>query len=491
MNMKKRIKEIACLLLACLILVTSGCVKTPEGEAVAAKTKIDGMHVGEVKSEDGTPTPQELGQPEHITESWTQALGDPDFGGTGGGQKLEYTVNIDADVIVPASGIFPVYGVAKAKYMDEDLFDRFVTVLFEGNEYVCYPPEGKVYEKGCFDVDGRYIGAEYSTGNALYARKLTVHQGVDAFEVVGQDDSYREYLLFTETGSDAQMSGFCAGAEETNVIGQPDAIFDYFGSGEDVNAGKEDLPPQVLMLERNETSPEDALKLAEEFVNKVGLADKMTLAYSGRTKFMGPSGTGTSYETMGFAFVPKVGDARMAPIDIADTVDTARLRYRNLAADMDFAALWLPNMLCVYVFNGRIFYVHWTSCTADNNEGVISRNAPLKPFSEIYETFKAKLDLLGNIPPISANYAVPAERKVNINNIELCYYRVKAGTGAEDYALVPVWVFMGNIEWKYDDPSQAQLIASSDGTVIQGGAGYCIMMINAIDGSIIDLTRGY
>ena len=198
-----------------------------------------------------------------------------------------------------------------------------------------------------------------------------------------------------------------------------------------------------------------------------------------------------SYETMGFAFVPKVGNARMAPIDIDDTVSTARLKYRNMSAGMDFDALWLPNVLRIYVYNGRILYLHWTSCTSDNNDGVISRNAPLKPFSEIYETFKAKLDLAGNVPPIGVNEASPNEQEVNINSIELCYYRVKAGTGAEDYALVPVWVFMGNIEWKYDDPSQAQLIASPDGTVIQGGAGYCIMMINAIDGSIIDLTRGY
>ena len=489
--MKHWFKKTTCLLLAGLALLSAGCVKTPEGEAVTEKTKIDGLHVGEVAATDGTPTPQELGQPEHITESWTQALGDPDFGGTGGGQKLEYTVNVDADVIVPASGIFPVYGVAKAKYMDEDLFDRFVTVLFEGNEYVCYPPEGKIYEKGCFDVDGRYIGAEYSTGNAFYTRKLTVHQGVDAFEVVGQDDSYREYLLFTETGSDAQMSGFCAGAKETNVIGQPDALFDYFGSGEDVNAGKEDLPSYILELERNNTSPEDALKLAEDFIDKVGLANSMTLAYSGRTKFMGARGTGMGYETMGFAFVPVVGNARMAPIDIDDTVSTARLKYRNMSAGMDFDALWLPNVLRIYIYNGRILYLHWTSCTSDNNDGVISRNAPIKPFSEIYETFKAKLDLVGNIPPIGTNEAAPTERTVNISSIELCYYRVKAGTGAEDYALIPVWAFMGNIEWKYDDPSQAQLIASPDGTVIQGGAGYCIMMINAIDGSIIDLTRGY
>lgn len=486
MNMKKRIKGIACLLLACLILVASGCVKTPEGEAVAAKTKIDGMHVGEVKSEDGTPTPQDPGQPEHIKESWTQALGDPDFGGAGTHQRLDYTVKIDADVIIPAGGIFPVYGVAKAKYMDEDLFDRFVRVLFKDCEGIGCAPDGRSYEKGCFDSDDRLVSGPCYVNGANIEHDLYLLQG-KAGIYSDEDYSYREYLLFT--ASENRTLSPNRGSGGGDVIGLPDYVFDYYGEG-GMYEGIEGVEPVERELRRNETSPEDALKIAEEFLSKVGLSDTLTLAYSGKSRLNTTLPT-MSYEAMGFAFVPKVGNARMAPIDIYDTMSTARLRYRNTASTMNFDALWLPNVLRVFVFNGRIFYVHWTSCTSDNNDGVISRNAPLKPFSEIYETFKAKLDLVGNIPPIGTNEAAPTERTVNISSIELCYYRVKAGTGAEDYALVPVWAFMGNIEWKYDDPSQAQLIASPDGTVIQGGAGYCIMMINAIDGSIIDLTRGY
>ncbi len=486
MNMKKQIKGLACLFLACLLLVTSGCVKTPEGEAVAAKTKIDGMHVGEVKSDDGTPTPQELGQPEHITESWTQALGDPDFGGAGTHQRLDYTVKIAADVIVPAGGIFPVYGVAKAKYMDEDLFDRFVRVLFKDCEGIGCAPDGRSYEKGCFDSDDRLVSGPCCVNGVNIEHDLDLLQG-NAGIYSDEDYSYREYLLFT--ASENRTLSPNRGAWGGDVIGLPDYVFDYYGEG-GMYEGIEGVEPVERELRRNETSPEDALKIAEEFLSKVGLSDTLTLAYSGKSRLNTTLPT-MSYEAMGFAFVPKVGSARMAPIDIDDTVSTARLKYRNMSAGMDFDALWLPNVLRIYVYNGRILYLHWTSCTSDNNDGVISRNAPLKPFSEIYETFKAKLDLAGNVPPIGVNEASPNEQKVNINSIELCYYRVKAGTGAEDYALVPVWVFMGNIEWKYDDPSQAQLIASPDGTVIQGGAGYCIMMINAIDGSIIDLTRGY
>jgi|GEM_PF-5503915 len=150
--MKQRIKKAVCLLLAGLTLVLAGCVKTPEGMAVAAKTKIDGFHLGEVLNEDGTPKAQELGEPKHITESWTQALGGSADGG-GTEQRLDYTIKIDADVTVPEDGIFPVYGVAKAKYMDEDVFDRFVNVLFEGCEGKYSAPTGSQYKKGCFDSD--------------------------------------------------------------------------------------------------------------------------------------------------------------------------------------------------------------------------------------------------------------------------------------------------------------------------------------------------
>jgi len=216
----------------------------------------------------------------------------------------------------------------------------------------------------------------------------------------------------------------------------------------------------------------------------------MTLGWSGRTRFLGKD-YNEVYEAMGFAFVPKVGNTRMAPVDADDTVDTADLNLRNFESSMSFDALWKPNVLKLYVSNGSIFHICWVSCTNDNNSGVISRNAPLMPFSEIYEVFKNKLDIMGNYPLISVKAAVPKERTVCVNNIELCYYRVKAGTGAEDYALIPVWVFMGDIELKYDPEDYNDFIHAEDGTVIKGGAGYCIMMINAIDGSVIDLSRGY
>ncbi|MBO6061083.1 MAG: hypothetical protein J6P98_03070, partial [Clostridia bacterium] len=252
---KQIIKRLLCLAAASMLAIAAGCVKTPEGEAVTAKTKIDGLHVGEVKSEDGSLTPQELDQPEHITESWAQALGDPDFGGTGGGQKLEYTVNIDADVIVPVSGIFPVYGVAKAKYMNEDLFDRFVDVLFEGCEGKYCAPDARSYEKGCFDSDDRFVGSPCYVNGVNIQHDLELFQGQGSLSG-DQNFDHREYLLFTASEERTLCLNVSGGGGD--VIGLPEYVFDRYGSGEDLNEGKEDLPSYVLELLRSETSPEDA-----------------------------------------------------------------------------------------------------------------------------------------------------------------------------------------------------------------------------------------
>jgi len=491
--MKQRIKKAVCLLLAGLTLVLAGCVKTPEGMAVAAKTKIDGFHLGEVLNEDGTPKAQELGEPKHITESWTQALGGSADGG-GTEQRLDYTIKIDADVTVPEDGIFPVYGVAKAKYMDEDVFDRFVNVLFEGCEGKYSAPTGSQYKKGCFDSDEWAVASPCYDGEINYEHCLEVYQGQGSI-LIDEDHSMMEHLVFyirtelhPEEGEVKSIGIYdWDGYNSSRVIGLPQYVFDYYEDGQ--NAGSEE-EPVVTELIRNETSEEDALKLAEDFLAKVGLSDSMTLGWSGRTRFLGKD-YNEVYEAMGFAFVPKVGNTRMAPVDADDTVDTADLNLRNFESSMSFDALWKPNVLKLYVSNGSIFHICWVSCTNDNNSGVISRNAPLMPFSEIYEVFKNKLDIMGNYPLISVKAAVPKERTVCVNNIELCYYRVKAGTGAEDYALIPVWVFMGDIELKYDPEDYNDFIHAEDGTVIKGGAGYCIMMINAIDGSVIDLSRGY
>ena len=159
---------------------------------------------------------------------------------------------------------------------------------------------------------------------------------------------------------------------------------------------------------------------------------------------------------------------------------------------MEFDRLYMPNTLRIYVYNGEIALIKWSSCVADEVSETISRNVPLLPFSDIYSIFKDKLAVQGYYyPTLSSRETQPQSARILIDRIELCYYRVKTGGGTGEYAIVPVWVFCGKTEWRFRDPSETDLLLSKDGTCIMGSAGYTFMIINAMDGSIIDPARGY
>jgi len=485
--MKRFIKKAICLLLVGLTLTAAGCVQTPEDDAITGKTKIDGDHVGELMSE-GDPTmpqKQELGQPEHLKESYKTVLG---VQGDERRQALEYTVEIDADVRVPESGVYPVYAVEKPRLMDEGLFERLISVLFSDCDYITVAPNGSEYAPGCFTTESRYMtgtGTDADTGES-FSKTLELVQGKGIVDDMEHD--YEEFLVYCN--NDGEDFTYRYHSSDIQQIGLPDYIFSYYE--EQGGYEVEDYAKIEGEFMRNETDYETALGIVNGFLSETGLSDVMGLAYSGRTRFTTRRRQSADfYEAWGFALVPRVGDARMAPVDVDNTVDVARLTYRSTEHSMEFDRLYMPNTLRIYVYNGEIALIKWSSCVADEVSETISQNAPLLQFSDIYSVFKDKLAVQGYYPPLSAKEAQPQSARILIDRIELCYYRVKTGGGTGEYAIVPVWVFCGKTEWRFRDPSETDLLLSKDGTCLMGDAGYTFMIINAMDGSIIDPARGY
>ena len=485
--MKRFIKKDICLLLVGLTLTAAGCVQTPEDDAIIGKTKIDGDHVGELmSSEDPTaPRRQELGQPEHLKESYKTVLG---VQGDSSRAALEYTVEIDADVRVPESGIYPVYAVEKPRLMDEGMLERLIGVLFSDCDFITVAPTGADYAPGCFTTESRYMtgtGTDAETGES-FTKTLELVQGKGIVD--DREHDYEEFLVYCN--NDGDDFSYMYSAADMQEIGVPDYVFSYYEERGDIVV--EDSPTVCSEFFRNETDYETALGIVNGFLSETGLSDKMELAYSGKTRFTSARRNSADfYEVWGFALVPRVGDARMAPVDVDNTVEVALLRFRSTEQMMEFDRLYMPNTLRIYVYNGEIALIKWSSCVADAVSGVISKNAPLMQFSDIYSIFKDKLVVQGNYPTLSERGTQPQSARILIDRIELCYYRVKTGGGTCEYAIVPVWVFCGRTEWRFRDRSEIQLILSEDGTCLQGDAGYTFMIINAMDGSIIDPSRGY
>ena len=121
--------------------------------------------------------------------------------------------------------------------------------------------------------------------------------------------------------------------------------------------------------------------------------------------------------------------------------------------------------------------------------GTINANVPLLPFDKIQEIFRNKM-------PMSTSYSYSFYRELNpdgdyshteidISDIRLGYVQIRE-KNANTTMLMPVWCFFGR-QKDYTDGS----IERDRDFYTETPQGFVFLCINAVDGSIIDLTRGY
>jgi len=513
--MRKVTLMLVFLLVFCAI---TGCVQTPDNDIVVGKNKIDEAHV--VNAPDSNP--QELEQPEHLTDSFDTKVGEI---------MLPFTVKVDADIKVPESGIYPVYSVSKANLLDAETAVKIIEYLFDGCD---------TYDAGDNFVDDVMVNCK------LTKTMLTMKQDTIRKALSSANPELNEYLnQYGREVYDAHIDSFRSRMSEFDGYPYVDSIdqlgFSRFdpsahnstfwsvladvggmeyrrlnivqGLGQEYfeclmyDAGRKHSTEFIdqdnigcagyLYHDYNakpcEISIEDAEKYADEFMRATGLDKKFAKVYAGSTRAFDPFAFANSHvERRAFVYVPKLNDTHMAYVSMEKMLDITCARLLTPEAMMAVDALYYPNALKIYVDSEGIERIHWRSCVPDEIAGTVSENAKLMPFEDVYKIFKDKVGVQGNNKYFSGKEEhMPEESIININNIELAYYRVKSGTDAEDFALIPVWVFYGNTELKYNTQSDSEYQASKDGTCILGGAGYAFMIINAMDGSIVNFSRGY
>ena len=143
------------------------------------------------------------------------------------------------------------------------------------------------------------------------------------------------------------------------------------------------------------------------------------------------------------------------------------------AFDMDstaaYAIPWNYETLTAVVDgDGNLISLLWQS--ALNVTETISENAALLPFSKIQEIFSSQIGRMFML-----------QSEVNVTSVQLGLFRIREKNNLESGLLVPAWYFTGAFQ-----PTDAQTNSSSD--VIRYDP---LLIINAIDGSIIDAKNGY
>ena len=134
-------------------------------------------------------------------------------------------------------------------------------------------------------------------------------------------------------------------------------------------------------------------------------------------------------------------------------------------ADSGYGPEWMYEVLEVAVDDKGIQTVEWTGPLAV--ESVITEKAALLPFEEVRGIFERML------PIVYANYGVDKDWEIEIDHVRLCLWRIFDRDSFTRGILTPVWCFYGTVNGRPGPEFQPLLI------------------VNAVDGSIIDPHIGY
>ena len=148
---------------------------------------------------------------------------------------------------------------------------------------------------------------------------------------------------------------------------------------------------------------------------------------------------------------------------------------------------WYYEYISFAVDNSGLTYLSWHNPIEIMD--TVTENAALLPFNDIINVFEAMIRIEYEAF-LNKWTEGSGEMDINIDTVELCLVRVRERDSEATGLLVPAWVFYGN-----------NTVVSNDGSTLydlaHGNASswnkepFPILIINAVDGSTIDLGRGY
>ena len=119
----------------------------------------------------------------------------------------------------------------------------------------------------------------------------------------------------------------------------------------------------------------------------------------------------------------------------------------------------------------------------------VTENAAILPFDKIMDVFETmiKVEYEAFLRMWEGD---GGEMDITIDTLELCLVRVREQNSEATGLLVPAWVFYGNNKVVHSDGSVSHDLAHGSAST-WGKEPFPVLIINAVDGSIIDLARGY
>lgn len=494
-NMKQAISIVAALLAG--VLLFAGCQATPEQPVVMQKD-MEQMLEKAQDDESGTKVSElEATNQEHYTFSTSAADG-------------RLTIEVDAPVIIPDVAL-PTVKVSEGSFTQEQVTGFFNYIFPNGGAYSYvsgekvltkaeiedliltykqYIAEGTVSEHTLYTeeelqeeiaaLEQQYaVAPETAQENPLsdgtMQRRMTTYGYVDA----NGEQAYREVAVNQVEATDGKMTFAVTVPVEPGTDCQAYLGVSRMGDGyipvnfTETNAQKVSAKDASAAEGKLELSYSDAKALCDGFFAAGGITDvTLDCAYviDDETRF-GPDGQPHPAERYAyrFAYVRTV-----AGVPVANTA--------AVPSDDSPALPWGNESIQITIEDCGLTSIFWHSVTQPGE--IITADTGVMSFQEVQDIFE-KMILISYEGSEELVGRDDTTIHISVDEIALSLVRVREqNAGGRNGVYVPAWVFYG-CEQQVNDTG-VWYANSADKP-----AKYPLLAINAIDGSVIDLSKGY
>lgn len=503
-------KQILSLLLCGVLLsgIATGCEKTPEKPIVREK----GEHNIENYKE-AEPTPESgrnaLAERLQVPEKYEASA-------TGGDGSFELTCN--ADVVVPDAAEIPIYRVGQ-KPFDQEWIDQVTKVFFgdapiyDGDAYFqmtkaealerlnqlkAWQAEGNLDPYGLI-ASAKEDGAEnpeelFSLSDAIATWEQNYNECPDAKEKKAIAPAFGAQPQYGDRGN------YFFGAAE---IG--DAIYSYrireitscpmdiricrvddqisrqvewtpslYNYDETELSENISIPPKEKAEEMAGITPEEAIEIADGYMEKLGLSN-----FSAKSTSLSlAQDMGSGYDFSMEANYTKAGYMVSYTRDVDGFPVTDEMNIGGALDSMESTLEpWSYERIEFYVNQEGLQRVDIFNLYQIEEQQV--SNVELLSFPEIADIFEEMAAIH------FSDFTAPNSAKVNVTKAELGYMRIyDPAADSRHGLLVPVWDFFGKIDYHHVYEGEANDYSVAD-------PRQSILTINAADGTVIDRGLGY
>lgn len=424
-------KRMMLFLLAFAMLL--GCVPTPEEDVVVQKDMDAMLDQAKNGTEDMRPLREQLGVPEGNYSYTTSAV------------EERLTVTVNAPVTVPDSNRLPIIRVRKARFSQE-LALKTVDYFLQGEPVY----DATLPDQPLFDGTIRpYINDEYGDGSYY---RLSVTNKTTA--QLTFDPNWK--------GVSAWISATDKGFTENDL----EALsYHSYEDGVTVNYFERAVRPADESSE-----PFHAAKQhCDDYLREMGLSDEIAFGFASEV-------IGTQFFLLYY----------MRRVEGYDTyISTTALDYSD---GQGCAVPWGYEQIAFAADRTEIREMSWDN-PLEVRETVQS-SAALLPFSDVMKRFEAM---------VRVRYAATTgdfggrigTMEVQVDDIRLSLMRIREqnGDGATGL-LVPAWVFYGHSKLTESDGTESYNLLHGGSSSTPGDL-FPVLVVNAVDGSVIDFKEGY